>query len=381
MIDLLEKIVYNNSKTKTEVWNLKILVVFTGGTIGSTISGGYAVPDTDKRYKLISMYRENAENYGDCGTEEKTEFEMETPYQELSENNTCVQISELASYLNEKIKLCGEDNGLYDGIIITHGTDTLQYTAAALGYMFSDASIPIVLVSSNYVLDDVKANGLINFAYAVKFIRGKYGAGVFVSYYNTGGHAVIHRGTRLMEHIAYSDDVYSVKDSEYGHFNDGLFVKRIEETRASDEFFKSTQKCSEIRRNFFKKNDVGNAFADICVIKPFPGMRYGYVPDGIKAVLHMTYHSGTICSKSPDITEFAKDAEKRSIPIYIIGAGDSVDYDSVRVYREIGFETLPVAALPAMLIKLWLSCIMFSDRHEISRFMLDDIAGDINLNI
>ena len=32
-------------------------------------------------------------------------------------------------------------------------------------------------------------------AYAVKFIEGKYGTGVYVSYCNTGGEPVIHRGT------------------------------------------------------------------------------------------------------------------------------------------------------------------------------------------
>ncbi len=358
---------------------MKILVVFTGGTIGSTISEGYAVPDADKRYRLISMYEENVESNGDYTAKEKIQFEMGSPYQELSENNTCDRLFELASYLNEKIKLCGKDNSMYDGIIITHGTDTLQYTAAALGYMFSDVCIPIVLVSSNYVLDDTRANGLTNFSYAVKFIEEKCGTGVFVSYCNTGKEPVIHRGTRLMEHTAYSDDVYSVKNSEYGHFEDGMFVKRIKEDDIADQFLKSTKKCPEIRRGFLENKRRENIFADIYLIKPFPGMKYAAIPDGIKGVLHMTYHSGTICSKSPDIKEFAKNAQERNIPIYIYGAGDSVDYDSVKVYRKLSFETLPVAALPAMLIKLWLGCIIFSDKSDISRFMTEDIAGDINL--
>lgn len=61
------------------------------------------------------------------------------------------------------------------------------------------------------MLEDKRANGLINFAYAVEFVKGRYGNGLFVSYYNTGDVQRIHRGTRVMEHCAYTDDVFSVK--------------------------------------------------------------------------------------------------------------------------------------------------------------------------
>ena len=150
---------------------MKVLVAFTGGTIGSTITDGYAAPDADKKYRLINMYEEKIKSSkagetkdDECagslfsGLEtEKIEFVMESPYQELSENNTCSTMLFLAKYIKEQI-----ESEKYDGIIITHGTDTLQYTSAMLGYMFDDVSIPIVLVSSNYVLEDKRANGLIN---------------------------------------------------------------------------------------------------------------------------------------------------------------------------------------------------------------------------
>ena len=36
----------------------------------------------------------------------------------------------------------------YDGFIITHGTDTMAYTAAALYYMLEDIDRPVVLTGS-----------------------------------------------------------------------------------------------------------------------------------------------------------------------------------------------------------------------------------------
>ena len=239
-----------------EVWILKVLVAFTGGTIGSTITDGYAAPDADKKYRLINMYEEKIKSSkagetkdDECagslfsGLEtEKIEFVMESPYQELSENNTCSTMLFLAKYIKEQI-----ESEKYDGIIITHGTDTLQYTSAMLGYMFDDVSIPIVLVSSNYVLEDKRANGLINFAYAVEFVKGRYGNGLFVSYYNTGDVPRIHRGTRVMEHGAYTDYVFSVKNSEYGCFKDGKFVKntKVDLYRKNKTYTKADYKSSE----------------------------------------------------------------------------------------------------------------------------------------
>ena len=38
--------------------------------------------------------------------------------------------------------------GIYDGFVVTHGTDTMAYTAAALSYLIQNSSKPIVLTGS-----------------------------------------------------------------------------------------------------------------------------------------------------------------------------------------------------------------------------------------
>ena len=65
---------------------MRILVIFTGGTIGSTENGSYVSPDKEKPYKLINMYKKLAiKNKGSSSVI----FDILTPYQALSENINC----------------------------------------------------------------------------------------------------------------------------------------------------------------------------------------------------------------------------------------------------------------------------------------------------
>jgi len=188
---------------------MRILTVFTGGTIGSLVgSDGKISTEEATKYLLIDEYEKK---YG-----KKSEFDTIEPYRILSENLKANHLTELIAVLQ---KVFTEKT--YDGVIITHGTDTLQYTSAALQYVFGAVDFPIILVSSDFVLTDPKANGLINFAAAVDFIEGKYGTGVFVSYCNPGENPKFHRGTRMQNSLSFAADVNSILGGEYGSFAEG----------------------------------------------------------------------------------------------------------------------------------------------------------------
>lgn len=59
----------------------------------------------------------------------------------------------------------------YDGFVITHGTDTMAYTAAALSYMIQNSPKPIVITGAQKPISDditdAKTNLLDSFIYAV----------------------------------------------------------------------------------------------------------------------------------------------------------------------------------------------------------------------
>ena len=149
---------------------MKILVIFTGGTIGSTVNGEYISTDGKKPYIILERYNKEYPN--------SIEWHTDNPYTILSENATIDTYRMLAKSVK-----AGLDKN-YDGIIVTHGSDTLQYSAAFLSLILGDDVAPVMLVSSNYVLEDERANGMDNFGAAVDFIVNHRGKGVFVPYKN-----------------------------------------------------------------------------------------------------------------------------------------------------------------------------------------------------
>ena len=146
---------------------MKILVIFTGGTIGSTVKDGWISADNTAKYTLIENYKNS---FGDSVC-----FDTCEPYFMLSENLSAKHLNLLTESVKEALS---KD---FDGIIITHGTDTLHFSAAAIHLAFSGADIPIVFVSANYPLENALSNGQANFEAAVKLIQSGISSGVYIS--------------------------------------------------------------------------------------------------------------------------------------------------------------------------------------------------------
>lgn len=319
---------------------MKIKVIFTGGTIGSQVKvDGYIAPKEKAPYELVEFYQKA--NSGNI------EFETTEPYCILSENLTAKELNQLISCVKDTVV---KDN--IDGIIITHGTDTLQYSAAILSYVLGCANISVLLVSSDFPLGDNRANGHINFAYAVKFIEQRCGKGVFVSYCNKGGKPIIHRGAKLLQHKAFSADVESIKNEWYGSFEKDIFTCKEEEK------LKNIDKGNILERGMFWMEEIVQLSSnpmEIMRIVPYVGMVYPAIGKSVKVILHESYHSGTI-GISDALRRFAKTAKERNIPIYITGlTKEDNDYETVAEYKKMGIIPLLDTAPIAQYCKLWLA--------------------------
>lgn len=329
---------------------MKILFIFTGGTIGSTEEQGVISARVGKAYSIIAAYEKK---YGI-----DFEYDIKEPYTEVSENNTGHHIKTLCACVKESL------SQTYDGIIITHGSDTLQYSAAALSYCLGLDTPLVCLVAANAPIEKDSSNALDNLRGAVLFIRTGTGRGVFAVYRNAASHRIrVHRGTRLIGPKAYSDDLSSAKKSIFGEFDRELnFIKSPDHREYPDAIEPFDPKVLSENNN------------SALMLFSYPAMRYPEIGEGVRYVIFNTYHSGTLNTGSDAAKRFFTEARERGIPVYATGISTGARYSSALLFEELGitpvYELSPVAAY----VKLWLAYASGSDPLKI---LSSSLSGDI----
>lgn len=309
---------------------MKILIVFAGGTIGSTIKGNCISIDSGKPSILMETYRKK---YG-----LDFDYETRTPYLVLSENNTGKNYVDLVNCILDNI------NDGYDGIIVTHGTDTLQYSSSVLTYALGNDTIPICIVSSNHPIEHPDANGIDNLRGAIKFIEQKRGRGAFVVYKNPyDKRTIIHRANRLRAGYVYTDRLDSIYDMPYGYFDE------------NEQFVLNTN-FIDLEGDFepIGRLDIGPQCNFIYRIYPYVGMVYPRFPETVKYVLLDSFHSGTIDTASDAALEFYKYCKERGIKLYLTGLKNAISYEGTLKYKELGITPLYDISPISAYIKGWL---------------------------
>lgn len=320
---------------------MRISVIFTGGTIGSSIKRGWADVDSATHYALLKSYENNQE----------IEFVTSSPFSMLSENLSADELNILQKEIEKKL---GKG---FDGIIVTHGTDTLQYSAAAVEYAFNGCDIPVVLVSADYPLEDERTNGYINFETAVEFIKSKTASGVFVSYKNNDEANVnIHIASRILQHREYDSNVYSIGGKPFAVY-DGRII-------CSGEKYGNTGNIGVVD---YTKN------AGILSIESYPGNDYSYSLESVKAVILKPYHSGTLDTANEQLKAFCKRASKRGIPVFVTNLSTEVSYKSTALYDDFGIVPMPCETYVSAYMKIWAG---ISLEKDVAEFAKKEIANE-----
>ena len=105
----------------------KVALISTGGTIASKV---------DYRTGGVTAAFSGAEIYASVPELSKVaSLDPEVLLNEYSENLKPEHWSMIANKVSEKVK-----SGIYRGIVISHGTDTMHYTASALSLCFTESA-------------------------------------------------------------------------------------------------------------------------------------------------------------------------------------------------------------------------------------------------
>lgn len=140
----------------------KILLLTTGGTISSVASGNGLIP-ADASSLILNVLKE-----------EDTDIHYKN-IMVLDSSN--IQPEEWKIIAKEAFTAMPE----YDGIIITHGTDTMAYTASMMCFMIQNPAIPIVFTGSQLPITHPLTDAVLNLKSALAMAKTDH-QGIFVAF-------------------------------------------------------------------------------------------------------------------------------------------------------------------------------------------------------
>ncbi len=172
----------------------RILLLSTGGTIASRID--YRTGAVTPAVSAGELSASVPELAGIARVEPRILF---SEYSENIEPDHWMRLAaELDSVAAEGSG--GGGGGRYAGVIVAHGTDTMQYTASYVSFALRGYPLPVAFVGSQRSSDRPSSDAALNLIAAARLIAsGRAGRGVYVVMHMDGGDsaAACHLATRV----------------------------------------------------------------------------------------------------------------------------------------------------------------------------------------
>jgi glutamyl-tRNA(Gln) amidotransferase subunit D len=352
--------------SQSQLPNLSLLS--TGGTISSKIdyrTGGVMAALTAKELNDSIPELTRIAN-----------IDPEVVLSEYSENIKPEHWSLIASKVANNIL-----SGKYDGIIVSHGTDTMHYTSAALSFALQNLPIPVVLVGAQRSSDRPSSDASLNLIGACTFATRSKFSGVFVAMHYSISDEVIacHIGTRVRKnHTSRRDAFHSIDVSPFS------LVKKdqIEISRQyTDLKFQERNKNLEsmvVRPNFENK---------VSLLKFYPGFdcrMIDYCLDlGHRAIILEGTGLGHI---NKECFSQIKNAVNKGIIIFmtsqcIWGRTALTVYDTGRDLLNLGVIPLSNMTSETALVKAMWCFGNFTEENEVIKTMTSNIANEFTNRI
>ncbi len=338
-------------------------IIITGGTISSRLDPETgAVKWLTKPGELFKFYPE----IFDIVNVRK----VKVPFMKASENMDYKDWQEIAKSCEESLN----DSGC-QGVIITHGTDFLHYTSAALSFFLRDLNKPVVLTYAQRSSDRASSDTLLNLQCAAQAAKSNIAEVMIV------GHAGMN-----------DDFCYALK---------GCKVRKMHSSRR--DAFKpiNTRPLAKIwhdriepmlaynKRDNDKKMKVDLKFNDkVALIKFYPGMDaeiFDYLSEKYEGILLEVSGLGHIATE--EARKNLLPAIKKSIdngliivacPQTIYGRLDPLVYSPGRTLMKAGVIFLEDMLSETALVKLGWVLAKEKNKENIKELMLKNIAGELN---
>ncbi|MDD6025467.1 MAG: asparaginase [bacterium] len=339
----------------------KILIIYTGGTIGmieNPVTKGLQpfdfthLIDNVPKLKMLDYDIRNIQ------------FDPPIDSSNMSTEHWC----DIAHAIED-------GNDTFDGFVVLHGTDTMAFTASALSFMLENLQKPVIITGSQLPIGEVRTDGEENLITAIQIAAAR----------NNNGEPMVQEVAILFENYLWRGN-RSTKMSA-NHFNAfksnnypslakiGLDIQYHEESL----FRTNTKRPLQVHYGM----DPNVLFIDL-----FPGITEGTLrhmlnTPNVKGIVLRTYGAGNAPTASW-FTNAISDALNRGIVIVNVtqcvnGAVDSSLYDTGNTLSRIGVISGHDITSEAAITKLMHLFGMGLPASSVKKYMEYSICGETSI--
>lgn len=327
--------------------NKKYLVITTGGTIASAATEKGLAPNMSAD-ELIAFF--------------KPEPEVELSVLDLMAKDSTNMQPEDWILIAQSIQEHAEN---YDGFIITHGTDTMAYTASALSYLLYGFDKPVVLTGSQIPLGMQYTDAESNLQDALLFIHDTKLKGVFIVF---NGLAMV--GTRAVKTKTQSYDAFESINYPY--------VARMMHGKVN-QLFQPEPETLPLQTNSLSLD------TNIFMLKAFPGMTvdiFDYLKTHAHGVIIESFGNGGLPFERRNLLPGIQSLTDAGIPVVIttqiLEEGQDISlYEVGQRVVEAGGITAGDMNTEAIVAKLMWVLAYTDDVEKITKLLQTSVAHDM----
>lgn len=331
----------------------RVLIIYTGGTIGMVPTGGGYAPKKGYLEDVLTSTPElRADGMPDW---ELIEFDELLDSSNVSVKNW-VQIA-------REIERCYEK---YDGFVVLHGTDTMAYTASALSFMLDGLCKPVILTGSQIPIGQLRSDARDNLISSI-IIAGQGRCCEVCLYF--GGRLL--RGCRATK--VSSDELAAFDSPNYPPLASADIDIRYNEKLIRPAF-------GPLRLAEFPEN------LPIAVLKVFPGIQFslfeGIMTEQLSGLVLEAFGVGNLPQQDDQLLHAVRKAAANGTIIVVCtqclrGSVRLGAYETSSALRQAGAVSGYDMTVEAAVAKLYYLFGLGLPAEEIRRLMESDLRGEL----